>query len=165
MNTQSSQNDRLFRQYFIAPLITGLVIGGAIFFLQYFLTPSMEKNTLIKKEEWISKRDTFITAIELIDKHFSAIKLSGSGIPPEYKPTGEEPTVEEFNKVLIKLILLSADNRIPLKFKDFFLAKFSTFTERGEFIVLLRKELFSSTIGIKPEEIPIFLKQGKSETK
>jgi len=163
MDTQSMQNNMLILQYFIAPLVTGLVIGVIIYLLQYFLTPLMEKNTLIRKEEWISKKDVFIAAIELIDKNFSAIPLTGGGIPPDYTPTGKKPATEEINRVLIKLILLSNDDNIPRKFKDFFMPKHSTFTERGEFILLLRKELFNSTIRIKPEEIPIFVTSVSSE--
>lgn len=147
-------------KYFMAPIVTGLVIGVTIFLLQYLLTPFMERNTLIKKEQWISKRDAFIAAIELIDKNFSAIDLSGPGIPTDYKPMGQKPTVKELNDVLVKLILLSDNAKIPLKFKDFF-TKFSTFTDRGNFIFLLRRELFSSVLKIKPEEIPIFLNQKK----
>ncbi|MBU0548607.1 MAG: hypothetical protein KJ710_03245 [Candidatus Omnitrophica bacterium] len=147
---------------FIAPIITGLITGITILLFQHVLTPFMDKNSLIKKEQWISKRDSFITALELVDRRFDAVDLDDGKGEIIHKASGKKIEAEEINKCVIKLILLSDNNKIPRKFNDFFTHRF-TFTDRGEFISLLRKELFNSAIKIKPDEVPIFL-ENKSET-
>jgi hypothetical protein len=145
----------------IAPIVTGLITGITILLFQHFLTPFMEKNSLIKKEQWISKRDSFITALELIDRRFDAVDLDDGKGKILHKASGKKIEIQELNNCEIKLILLSDNDEIPRKFKNFFINRF-TFTDRGEFISLLRKELFNSAIKIKPDEVPIFL-ENKSE--
>jgi hypothetical protein len=146
----------------IAPVITGLITGITILLLQHFLTPFMDKNSLMKKEQWISKRDIFIAALELVDRRFDAVDLDDGKGKIIHKASGKKIEAEEINKCVIKLILLSDDGKITSKFNDFFTKRF-TFTDRGEFISLLRKELFNSSIKIKPDEVPIFL-ENKSKT-
>ncbi len=161
MNSQSIETN-IFMQNFIAPIVTGLAIGGIMFFLQYVYKPLMDKTSLIKKEQWLTKKEAFTIALELIDKHYYANDLRDEKGRLIHKKEGDEPTPEEINRCLIKLILLSDTDQIILKFKDFFIKPF-TFTQRGEFIFLIRKELFSSKSGIKAEEVPIFLKKEDNE--
>lgn len=149
---------------FIAPILTGLITGITILLLQHFLTPFMDRNSLIKKEQWISKRDIFTTALELVDRRFDAVDLDDGKGRIIHKASGKKIEAEEINKCIIKLILLCDNDKIPRKFKDFFTSRF-TFTDRGEFASLLRKELFNTTIKIKPDEVPIFLENGSEVNK
>ena len=138
----------VFLQYFLAPLITALII----FIAQFFLLPKLEKNKTAQVELWKEKKDVFIQSIELIDRRYQCLSFGGK------KGDGSvfnEP--EKVNKIYTKLLILSENPSIPKKFWRFFDNLVSKYTpaERGEFILLLQKELGQKN-NTKPENIPYF---------
>jgi hypothetical protein len=117
----------------------------------------LERNKLIQQEHWKAKRDAFASAIKLIDRHFAATNWSGPDIPSDFIPTKNRPTGNEINDVLVQLLLVSDKNEIPNRFIKFFAKGFvSSAGTRGEFILLLREELFEAKSDMKPEEVPYF---------
>jgi len=135
-------------QYFVAPVIVGLLI----FILQFFLQPSLEKKKTIEKELWLEKKEAFIKSIQLVDQKFETLKFNENDtLNIEFK------NFEEVNTTYVKLLLLSENQDIPKEFWKFFDNRIKEFSpaQRGEYILLLKDELGSST-NTKPEEIPYF---------
>lgn len=104
-----------FLEFFLGPIITAAFV--AVFY--FFATPHAEKKALIKKEMWLSKKDAFLDAIRVIDKHFGSGKWGGTDIPKDYVPSGEKPSVDEMNKAYRNLMLLCDNIEIPKRFIGF----------------------------------------------
>ena len=142
-------------QYFLAPIITGVLI----FIAQFFLLPKLEESKTMKRELWIEKKNTFIEALILLNKKYETLGW-GKKEPSEFKE------LNEVNKIYGKLIILSKNSKIPESFWKFFDSKREKLTakERGDFIVLLQKELGQKT-NTKPDEMPIFINQENNPPK
>jgi hypothetical protein len=137
----------------IYSIVTGIVVGVIMLMAQLFITPKIERDKLVAQEQWKAKRIAFSEAISLVDQHFSAGNWTGPDVPKKQTPTVEKPSPLEINRVYSELMLLSEDIKIPKAYITFFNTGGSAGT-RGEFIIMLRKELFKSEISIKPEDIP-----------
>ena len=134
----------IFLQYFLAPIITGAII----FIAQFFLLPRLEKNKTAQVELWREKKDAFIKSVELIDEKYQSLDF-GKGSKSIFSKS------PEVNKIYIRLLILSENKDIPNRFWKFFDNSKSQFTpiERGEYILLLAKELGSKN-DTQPDEIP-----------
>lgn len=135
-------------KFFIAPITT----GSFILVVQFFLLPKLERNKTAQIEFWKERYKSFIMALELVDKKYGSLDF-GNGNKGVFN---EE---SEVNKVYTKLLILSGNKDIPEKFWKFFdnSRKKLTPVERGEFILLLQKELGQKN-KTKPEKIPFFQK-------
>ncbi len=134
----------IFIQYFLAPITTGVII----FIAQFFLLPKLERNKVAQVELWREKKDVFIKSVELIDEKYQSLDF-GKG----HKTTFSKPM--EVNKIYTRLLILSENQKIPDKFWKFFDNSVLKYTpaERGEFILLLQKELGLKS-DTRPNEIP-----------
>lgn len=138
-------------------ILAGIVVGLFMLMAQLWTLPRLERNKLIKQERWKAKKDAFAVAIKLIDRHFSATSWLGPQVPKDFIPSKDKPTSNEINNALAQLLLISDNNGIPKRFIKFFAkGNVSSPGSRGEFILLLREELFETKSDLKPEEVPYF---------
>ena len=137
-------------------VVPGVVVGVFMLFAQLGAELYREKRRLIAEEGWLAKKDAFSSAILLVDQHLtSTTTWSGPDVPKDHKPSGAAPSSLEINSVYAQLMLTAESPDIPRRFVTFFMKGHnSSPATRGEFIILLRKELFSSKTSIKPEEVP-----------
>lgn len=139
---------------FVAPIITALVIGLILSVSQIYIAGNVEKRITTQRELVMDKKEVFINAIQLIDRNFDSSNLTGV---VGHIPTKDKPSTKEINDVYTRLLLVSDDMKIPKKFSEFFfIGKYNSMTDRGEFILLIRKELYNLETNEDPNLIPFF---------
>jgi hypothetical protein len=137
--------------------VPGVVVGLIVLVAQLLIIPRMEKAKLIVQEHWKSKRDALLEAIRLIDRFLSTANWKGIDAPNDLVPSMDKPSGREINDVFSKLLLVAENSEIPNRFYKFSAKGHDSFpATRGEFILLLREELFKAQTRIKPEEVPYF---------
>ena len=139
----------IFLQYFLAPILTGLIV----FLAQFFLLPKLEETKTLKKELWIEKKNTFIKALELVNEKYETLGF-GKKQPSEFTK------LSEANRIYGNLVILSQNREIPESFWKLFdnSRKELQAIERGNFIVLLQKALGQES-HTEAEKMPIFIDQ------
>jgi len=107
------------------------------------------------------KRDVFVEAIQLVDKHINAQEnlRNFGGMFAGHIPLDHVPT-EDINRVLSQLVMLSASNEeIVTTFTDFFGETIGgdILVKRGSFVNLLQKDLYKKKTTLLPERIPFYV--------
>lgn len=133
-------------------VVTGLVVGVVMLVGQYFIDPLRERKRLKLQEEWMAKKAAFSYAVEMMDRQLAAAGWEGESVPEGYKPFGSAPSRVEINSANAMLVLSADSIEIPIKFVAFFAGN-SYPASRGEFLIMLRKELFGRNSGIKAEKV------------
>tara|TARA_R110001592_G_scaffold65634_5_gene201244 strand:+ start:4750 stop:5100 length:351 start_codon:yes stop_codon:yes gene_type:complete len=110
------------------------------------------------EEKWRAKKEAFTAALTSIHQAMTASNWTGPDIPKDYRPSGSFPSALEVNHVYALLMLTATNPEIPKQFIRFHGAepgdqsRIST-QSRGEFIILLRKELFGEKSSTEADEI------------
>jgi hypothetical protein len=140
----------MIAQYFLAPVITALVILS----VQFFVQPILETKKVANVELWKDKKNTFLEAVNLVDEKYQTLQFDQSN---KNDIATKFTNIAEVNRIYVKLLILSKDQTIPEKFWHFFDDTVKGFSpaERGEFILLLQKELGQKN-KTPPEKIPVF---------
>lgn len=137
-------------------VMTAVLSGAILLLLQWLVTPRIELNKTIQQEQWKTKRDAFLKAIELIDRQLESTRWRGPDMKDYVPDYSKAPTQDEKNEQLRLLLLLSHNPQIWRMFVDVFDKGISP-TVRATYISLLREELFGSTAKIDPDQVPYFL--------
>ena len=136
-------------------VIPGIIVGVFMLIAQQISEHFRSKNKLVYEDKWRLKMEAFTTAIRLVDQTLCASKWEGADVHQGHKPSGIRPTSLEINSAYARLMLTSESSIIPARFIAFFSSgSKSSPATRGEFIHLLRKELFYSDAPISADETP-----------
>jgi hypothetical protein len=143
------------------PVFTAVLSGAVLLILQLFIMPRLERAKTIEQELWRAKRDAFIGAMKLMDRHLNYADWRGSDVPAGYIPDYDQvPKSDELNEIISLLVLLSDNVEIGIKFGNMFkLGMVFSPADRTDFLVLLRKELFRKKTKIDRNKVPFIFRQ------
>src|SRR5512145_3029782 len=104
----------------VTAVTTAVVSGVMMLLLQLALIPVLERRKVIEQELWKTKKESFLRALELIDRVLVCLPWSGPAVPADYEPSMDDfPTALELNRQLHELVLLSRNPEIPQTFTAF----------------------------------------------
>lgn len=147
-NVETPKKEKKWIEYFLAPLITALIL----FILQFFYGPILEKKKTIASDIWLQKKETIIRASELVNEKYQTLKFNSSDTS-----IGVFTNFKDVNNTYFRLLLLCKNEEIAAIFWHFFDNSTTSFTpvQRGEFISLLKKELIGIDLKTPTNKIPI----------
>jgi hypothetical protein len=144
-------------------VLTAFLSGGVVLLLQYVILPRLEREKTIQQEEWKSKKDAFLAAMDTADRVLANVPWEDA--PADIEPNVEDiPDSNEINSRLHRLLLLSNDINIPLLFNHL-ISGVSSPEDRKRFLQLLRRELFRSELNLEGIHVPFFLPRSKEQMK
>lgn len=141
-------------QYFVAPIIVGLIM----LFGQSVVQPLVTEKIHIDTERWNEKRDVFTKVLVVVDKQFSAhpFKIGTDG-PNRSIQYGPEPEPEEINSAFNNLVLVVDDRQIVDAFNGCFGRrkgqKIVRHEEKLKLLNLMRKELNFGPADLKSDDV------------
>lgn len=136
--------------------VVGLITAAVPIIINYWTGPNLERNILIKKETWLQKKQIFTNAVSLVARQWDAAAFSQEeSATPHIPLKNVKPTSTQKNDVLAQLYMLADNKEIPNKFIEVIDGKRSP-ASIGEFILMLRNEIGTSELVIKPEEMAVF---------
>ncbi len=146
-------------QYFIAPLIVGIVILLG----QSLVQPYVAEKINAKTKRWDAKQNAFLEALLVVDQQITAYPFNiGPDVPNTPAQKGEPPNANDINKAYEKLILFAEDRNIVEAFLGCFGArpgqKFVWHEDRVRLMQLMRKELGFDQIDINNEDVKFWIR-------
>jgi hypothetical protein len=147
-------------QYFLAPLIVGVAILAG----QSAVQPIVAESTRAKTERWTAKRDTYVRAVELVNRKFDHLEWHGPDAAPnrDQLHTAPPPTSEEVNRVYAEILLYATHEGVLSSFLRCF-----GFGQPGNLVLQrdriamiseMRKDLGCSELTVSPENVKLFAK-------
>ena len=141
----------------LTAVYTATLSGLVVSLLQIIVLPRLEQKKLRFQEAWRSKRDAFVVALQILDRHLASTNWSGPDVPSDFKPSTDKPPSHEINRSVVSLSMLSDSVKVPNTFANFFKKGNQTSpADRGNFIQMLRNELYKSKATFKADELPYF---------
>ena len=147
-------------QYFIAPLVVGIVVLLGQSLVQPYVAEKVNANT----KRWDAKQATFLEALLIVDQQLTAYPFDvGPDVPNIPIQKGAPPDANEINKAYEKLILFAKDRNIIEAFLGCFGARPGQnvvwHDDRVKLMQLMRKELGFDTLDINNEDIKFWIKK------
>jgi len=139
-------------QYFIAPVLTGMVVLIG----QFFVLPKLEAEKVRAVSLFEKKQDTFLKAIKLVDKQILS-HPSISHINQEHN-IEEISTRKEEKEKFSKIKIYKKKDDIYKLFMNFFNGTLPNnfYSQRGELIIQIKKELGLPIGSLKSDEMGFY---------
>ena len=137
-------------EFFSRLAIEVILLGVLVFFIQKHFENKWAPMTaaeILKKENFLNgKRDTYFTAIDVLNRALANTNFTINGLPVDTtnrRRGADYPNEIEVNSVIAKLWLYADDKAIPLTFQEAFRtsADVSPVNQAIEFMTLIRKDL------------------------